>query len=165
MFLRYVLTASFAAVLLSGCATPRPPYAPAEGTPTANLKSSIRAPSSRNESIDIGVVEENKRMPTRLFAIDKWTSKPAGYQKVPANEPLILTYFENSSGAPICRVTIQVVLDAGKSYTLVGGETYKPNPLPLLRGIRGCEFGFVDDETQKLVPAEPATTNLPWFAQ
>lgn len=165
MSLRYVLAVSLAAALLSGCATPQPPYAPAEGTPTANLKSNINAPSSRSESIDIGVVEENKRMPTRLFAIDKWISKPAGYQKVLAGEPLILTYFENSSGAPICRVTIQVVLEAGKSYTLVGGETYTPNPIPLLRGTRGCKFGVMDDETSKPVPAQPAKTNLPWFAQ
>ena len=165
MSVRYVLAVSLAAALLSGCATPQPPYAPADGVPTATVKSAVQGGDSRGVTIDIGVVEENKRMPTRLFEISRSVSKPAGYMKVPANEPLILTYFENSSGAPICRVTIQVVLEAGKSYTLTGGTIYKPNPMPLMRDFRTCEFAVVDDEIKKPVPAQPAKTNLPWFAQ
>jgi hypothetical protein len=165
MSLRYILSVSVAAALLSGCATPKPPYAPPEGAPTANLKSAISGANSRNESIGIGVVEKEKREPSPLFSIYKSESQPAGYVKVPANEPLILHYYETASGGRICKLTIQVTLETGKNYSLVGGGTYQSGPIPVLMGTRGCEFGVVDDASNKPVPAQRAQTNLPWFAQ
>lgn len=165
MFFRYVLSISVVTAFLSGCASPQPPYALPEGTPSANLKSTIPGAHGFSESIEIAVVEEDKRMPTRLFVISNSVSKPLGYLKVPANGPLILHYNETISGGRFCRLTIQVTLEADKNYSLVGGFTYKSGPIPILMGTRGCEFGVVDEATGKPVPAQRARTNLPWFAQ
>jgi hypothetical protein len=159
MFLRYVLPIAIVTALLSGCATA--PYVIPEGASFANLKNTISGTQNYRESIDIGIVDPEKKIPARLFYIYKSTSKPEGYVKVPANEPLQLYYDETASGGRSCKITIQVRLEEGKNYVLVGGFTYKSGPIPILMGTRGCEFGLIDEETKLPVPVRRPETHLP----
>lgn len=142
------------AATLCGCATPIPPYSLPQNVPSATLKSSITGAYELFESIDILLFDSNgtpsgNRM---LFSVKGSVSKPTGYVQVPANVPLKLVYSEVASGGRFCKLNINVTLEQGKSYSLVGGFAYEKGPIPILTGTRKCKFGVVDEETKLLVP-------------
>ena len=148
--------APFATVLatLSGCATPIPQYSLPQNVPSVRLKSSITGAHELFESIDIFLFDSNgtpsgNRM---LFSIKGSVSKPTGYVQVPANVPLKLVYSEVASAGRFCKLNISVTLEQGKSYSLVGGFAYEKGPIPILTGIRKCQFGVIDEATKMLVP-------------
>ena len=132
--------------LLSGCVTPPPRYALSQDQPYANLKSGISQSMSRHESIGIYVFEgvcgagEKKS----LFEISMSRTTPNDYVKVAAGKPLRLQYHENASGGRFCQVAIEVTLEPGKSYSVVGGTHFEKGLIPFLPS-RMCQFGVVND--------------------
>jgi hypothetical protein len=146
---RRITTYFTIATVLYGCATPQPPYAIPPGIPYANLKSSISGAYGRYESITISVFDKNASPPgdRKLFSIAKSVSTPAGYVKVPANQPVTLTYYESASGGRYCQLFAQVNLEPEKNYSLVGGFEYEKGPIPILTGTRKCKFGVENDTT------------------
>lgn len=125
-----------------------------KGTATANLRSVISGTDSRHESIDVyaseGTCSATKR--GNLFYIKKSKSNPEGFVKVAANQPLLLQYIEDASGGRSCNITLEVNLEEGESYSLVGGFAYQSGPIPILTGTRMCRFGVQDDKTLMPVP-------------
>jgi hypothetical protein len=144
------LIASF----LYGCATPTPQYTLPPNVSSASLKSAVQGADSRHESIDVFLVDHTAAPPglRRLFSIHRSKSTPNGYVQVPANVPLRLTYSEAASGGRYCRIDIQVTLEQGRMYSLVGGFTYDRGPIPVLTDTRKCRFGVVDELTNTPVP-------------
>ena len=141
---------------LAGCASEPPitQYVASEGAGTANLRSAIQGADSRNESINVFVLEgscgDAKRK--KLFHVRESKSEPLGYVKVPANQPLRLEYAEDASGGRTCNIALDVNLEAGKSYSLVGGFAYKSGPIPIITGTRMCKFGVLEDAEKMPVP-------------
>lgn len=140
--------------ILFGCASQSYRYVISEGAATANLRSVISGGSSRHDSIDIYASEGTCSATERgsLFHIKKSKSDPDGFVKVAANQPLRLQYREDISGGDTCHITIEVNLEEGKSYSLVGGLEYKSGPIPILTDTQMCRFGVQDDKTRMLVP-------------
>lgn len=138
--------------MLFGCASP---YVVPEGAAIAYVKSDIISGSSRHDSIGIFVSNEkcSRSKGDILFSILNSKSTPAGFVKIAANRTLQLRYLENAPGGDICHIPIQVKLEEGKHYSLVGGVDYKSGPIPILTGARICRFG-VQDETKVAVPLE-----------
>jgi len=146
--------------ILAGCShTPSyPRYAAPEGVSTADLKNAISGATGRNESITVYVDEGNCANTQRkqLFQMRSGASDPVGTVKVAADQPLQLHYFEQASGNRTCNISLDVKLEAGKSYSLVGGFAYKSGLIPFLPGTRMCRFAVQDDADKSIVPRSPA---------
>lgn len=151
---RRIIAFLIIATMLHGCATPPPQYVLPSGIPYANITSAIDGAYDRHDSIDIYVTDKNgtSRGSKHLFAIAKSKNFPAGYVKVPANQPLTLSYSEAASGGRYCQISIEVSLEQGKNYSLVGGFEYEKGPIPIFTGTRKCRFGVKDDMTGMLIP-------------
>lgn len=141
---------------LAGCASqpPIPQYVVPDDAVTANLTSEILGADSRNESIAVYVLDGRcgDAQRKKLFYVRESKSEPAGYLKVPANQPLRLEYAEDASGGRTCNIALDVNLEAGKSYSLVGGFAYKSGLIPIITGTRMCKFGVQDDADKSPVP-------------
>lgn len=155
MALAVKMTAAIA--LLAGCAD-LPQYVAPEHGATANLKSEIEGGDGMNDSINLYVSEGSCADPNRkaLFYIRDSQSKPAGFQKIVANQPVRLVYVETMSGGRTCAISLDVVFEAGKNYSLVGGFAYKAGPIPILTGTRMCQFGVQNDADKVLVSRKSA---------
>jgi hypothetical protein len=140
----------FSSALLYGCAAPPKPYSLPDGVPSANLKSAIDGAYGRSESIDISLFDGSATPPVHksLFSIRRSISKPEGYVQVPANTPLTISYYESASAGRYCELSIKVILEPQKNYSLTGGFAYEKGPIPILTGTRQCQFGAIDDETK-----------------
>lgn len=147
--------------ILAGCTTsyrPVPSYAAPAGGPSAEVKSAIRGASMRRESIEVYVSQgscggtERKR----LFYIVDSKSDPVGAVKVEADQTLKFDYVEAASGGRSCNISLEATLEAGKSYTLMGGFDYKSGLIPILSGTRMCRFAIQDDADKTLVSRKPA---------
>jgi hypothetical protein len=149
------LTITAVLAFLAGCVSqpPLPRYSAPDGAATANLKSEIWGANSRNESIDVFVSEgrcdDAKRK--KLFNIRDSKGDPSGYVKVAANQALRIEYVEVASGGRTCNISLDVNLEGGKNYSLVGGFEYKSGPIPVLTGTRMCQLGVQDDADKMLV--------------
>ena len=86
-----------------------------------------------------------------LFTRDKSTTAPQPPVKVPAGKPFYIEYQETSS-EKYCIVHVVVSLDAGKHYTLVGGNTTVKGSVPILFDKRGCNLGVFDNEAKSFIP-------------
>lgn len=149
-----------AAGVLAGCATPIPYQLP-QGVPVALIKSDISGAYGMNDSLDINVLEGQCRgaiTRKRLFAIHNSVSKPAGYVQVPANQPIRLQYSEGLAGGRWCSVTVETVLEEGKTYSLKGGLSYTTGILPIFVRPDKCSFGIEDDASHLPVPVAQSCT-------
>lgn len=128
--------------VLFGCAA-IPKYVVSEGTATANLKSAIvlRPGDSLNVYASNGTCVTAKGRNELLFTKEDSN----GYKKVVANEPLRLAY---------CGIRLEVTLEEGKSYSMVGGVSYESGAIPILSGREVCRAGVIDDKTRELIPAK-----------
>lgn len=150
-----ILITSLILPILFGCASQTNKYVVSERAATANLRSVISGADSRHQSIDIYASEgtcDIAPLRGKLFQIKKSKSDPEGFVKVAANQPLRLQYVEDASGGRTCNIVLEVNLEEGKSYSLVGGFDYESGPIPILTGTRMCRFGVQDDKTQIIVP-------------
>lgn len=142
--------------ILAGCASSSrqiPRYAAPQGAPSADLRSEIWGATDRNESIEVYVSEgrcgESNRK--RLFYVRNSKSDPVGSVKVEANQPLRFEYVEAASGGRSCHIALEANLEAGKSYSLIGGFEYQSGAIPILTGTRMCRFAVQDDADKTLV--------------
>ncbi|HXU94336.1 MAG TPA: hypothetical protein VFP33_11845 [Gallionella sp.] len=151
---RKLASLATATIILCGCATKAPPYSLPLNVPSASLKSEINGAYDYNESIDVYLFDNDVTPPGNrtLFSIRRAVSTPAGYVQVPANVPLNLMYFESASGGRYCQLNIKVILEQGKSYSLVGGFVYDKGPIPVFTDTRKCRFGAIDESTKTPVP-------------
>jgi hypothetical protein len=148
----------FVTGLLAGCVTvthdTTPRYVLPDGAPYAMLKTAMTGISGRHESVSVEVFDGECGSLTRkkLFYISDSKSWPEGYVKVVAGKPLILKYYETAAASQSCEILMQVQLQEGKNYSLVGGPSFKDGVIPILPGKRMCQFGVKDESTGSFTP-------------
>lgn len=160
-----------AAITLVGCAGKsqnfiREPYKHEDKTPFAELSYEVKAELQQNEKIQITMPLDSceKRKADKELQVsnvrmgvlfDQQKGKvvePGPTHRVPAGKPIILMYSQH--GGPrgaYCHVEVTVNLQAGKKYSLIGGQAYVKSRMALTDGA-GCGLGVIDKETRQLVP-------------
>jgi len=108
-----------------GCAAPRPPFVMPAGVPSATISTNINAPDGRHDSASV-YIELLQNCGNQSLPYHVLYGNLRGYDKkypeklVPANRPIRIQYVQDH-GSESCFVSVDVTLQEGKNYHLVGG--------------------------------------------
>ncbi len=137
-------------LFLTACASIEPFVMPPE-KPFAYLKSKIFGSSGHLSSIEIRLSSDSiaNKEEKRIFFITNKTNPP-GYIKVPANERLLLHYYESVPGGRYCNIKLPALLIEGFHFVLEGGATFDRD-IPFFP-TRKCEMRLKLGEPEIVTP-------------
>lgn len=143
---------------LFGCISPQyvkqPPYiAPEAGTPQALLHSRLGVIYGKNYSTSLSVVDDKSCASTSLFYVSKYSKPEESAKPVAmfADKLITLHYKATFPGKMTCDVYARGRFEAGKNYSLYGGDKI-PTGFAGLFNKGTCSFGILDESSKLALP-------------